>query len=351
MVKGKEMQKLHQILENAMHGQSPGKEDCIYLLSFDETSIEASFIRSVGNEIVRKRTGNSAAIAGQIGISVSECNGGCKFCTFGAGHTTFAPVCLTDEEIHKKVSEFCDKDDLHTLLFMTMHDYDVDHFLNAVKIAKSIIHPSTNIRANVGDTDIDTFREMKKAGVDGVYHVWRIGEGIDTDLQPKDRLKTIQNALDAGLCVCTCCEPIGPEHSPETLVEHIFAGINFGCTQLGAMRRVAVPGTPLAKHGQISELRLAQIVAVVAVAHPNISICGVHEPNKIAYTSGANCITAESGANPRDNAADTKRGRGLDMNDCRKYLLECGFSNLMRGDGSKIPLTFEYATLKAGEKV
>ena len=342
--------KLTAILEKALNGESPGKEDCKYLLTFDEASLEASLIRSAAKEIMREKSDNSAIILGQVGISVSACPGGCKFCTFGEGHTKFTPFCLSDEEIYEKVSEFCNRDDLYGLFFMTMHDYDLESFLDAVKIGKSVMHPSTKIWSNVGDTDVDAFREMKKAGVEGVYHVCRLGESVDTNLMPEDRLKTMRNALDAGLKLYTCCEPVGPEHTPEQLVENIFIGIELGCTQHAAMRRVAVPGAPLSKYGQISELRLGQIVAVVALASfhtPEMTYCGVHEPNKIAYISGANLITAESGANPRDSMADTSKNRGMDMDDCRKMLLECGFSHIRRGDESKIPLDLNYINAPA----
>lgn len=333
--------KLQNILEKAINGESPNKEQCAYLLTFSEKSIEASLIRAVANEVMRKKSDNSAIILGQIGVDVSECTGGCKFCTFGEGHTKFIPKRLTEEELHEKISGFCDKDDLYGLFLMTMHDYDLNVFLNSVKMAKSIVHPTTKIWSNVGDTDLDTFKEMKKAGVEGVYHVCRIGEGVDTNLKPEDRMKTMQNALDAGLMLYTCCEPVGPEHTPEQLVDNMFIGIELGCTQHAAMRRVAVSGTPLAKYGQISNLRLAQIVAVVALASftvPSMTYCGVHEPNEQAYISGANMITAETGANPRDNSDDTSKNRGMDMADCRNMLIESGFDYIRRGDESKIPL-------------
>lgn len=336
--------KLLTILENAMNGQSPNREACKYLLTFDEASLEAALIRTAANDIMRKKSDNSAIILGQVGVDVSECKGGCKFCTFGEGHTEFMPKRLTDEELRIKITEFCDRDDLYGLFLMTMHDYDLEMFLNAVKLAKGLIPPTTKIWANVGDSSADAFREMKKAGVEGVYHVCRIGEGRDTNLKPENRIQTMQNALDAGIRLYTCCEPIGPEHTLDEVVENMFIGIELGCTQHAAMRRVAVPGSPLAQHGQISELRLGQFVAVVALASftaPNMTYCGVHEPNPIAYISGANIITAETGANPRDNTGDTSKNRGMDMRDCRKMLVECGFRYVRRGDESKVALTAE----------
>lgn len=338
--------KLLRILESALSGKSPGKESCKYMLSFDERTLEASLIRAVANEIIRKKSDDSAIILGQIGVDVTSCAGGCKFCTFGEGHTKFEPKRLTDDELREKINDFNDKQDLYGLFLMTMHDYNLEAFLNAVKVAKGMVPDTTTIWSNVGDSSLDAFKEMKKAGVHGVYHVCRLGEGRDTSLRPEDRVQTMRNALDAGLKLYTCCEPLGPEHTLDEVVDNMFIGIELGCTLHAAMRRVAVPGTPLAVHGQISELRLAQFVAVVALASfntPSMAYCGVHEPNEIAYLSGANIITAEAGANPRDNTADTSKNRGMDMRDCRKMLWESGFRYIRRGDESKIELTLEYA--------
>lgn len=323
------LRKLHGVLEKALTGDYPDKEDCKYLLNFHEASLEASLTRAAANELIRRKNQNTAIILGQVGICASECEGSCKFCTFGEGHATVAPFRLTQEEIRQKVLSFCDKDDLYGLFLMTMHDYDLYYFLDAVKTAQSVINPLTKVWANVGDSGSPAFREMKKAGIDGIYHVCRLGEGVDTKLNPKDRVKTMEKALDAGLKLYTCLEPIGPEHTPEELVENMFIGIDLHCTQHAAMRRTATPGTPLANKGQISELRLAQIVAVVALAaynSPNMTHIGVHEPNQLAYVSGANIITAETGANPRDTILETSKNRGMDMAACRKMLLECGFS-------------------------
>jgi biotin synthase len=58
----------------------------------------------------------------------------------------------------------------------------------------------------------------------------------------------------------------------------------------------------------------------------------VHEPNLLGLCAGANAIYAETGANPRDTASDTRGHRGLDMNDCRAMLWEAGFTGLLCGN-------------------
>lgn len=53
----------------------------------------------------------------------------------------------------------------------------------------------------------------------------------------------MDNALEADLELYTCLEPIGPEHTPQMLVDNMFIGIERGIYQHAAMRRVAVPGS------------------------------------------------------------------------------------------------------------
>lgn len=336
---------LEKILEKAWCHIPLNRQDCKYLLSIDEKSFESGVLRAAAASIIREKNDNSAIIIGQIGVDVTPCPGGCKFCTFGEDHTSFESSHLGEDELREKIVDFCKYDDLYALYLMTMHTYDLERYLQTIENAKRLVPKATQLWANVGDTELDAFKEMKKIGVTGVYHVCRIGEGIDTKLNPEDRLQTMRNALDAGLELYTCCEPIGPEHTIDQLVDNIFIGIEMGITQHAAMRRVAVPGSPLAQHGQISELRLAHIVAVISlcsVTVPTMAYMGVHEPNALSYAAGANIVTAESGANPRDCQSDTAKNRGMDMARCRKMLFECGFANIRKGDESKIPLDLNY---------
>lgn len=344
--------RLRQILERAYDCKAPARDEVKFMLEFSETSMEAKMIRAVADDIIRRNSDNSAIILGQIGIDMNKCPGGCNFCTFGDDHTAVEPARLTKEELQKKTLEFVRGGDLYGLYLMAMHDYELPVLLEAIKNAKEVTPETTQLWVNIGDTDVDTFRELKRQGVTGVYHVCRINEGVDTKLNKEDRIKTMDNALEAGLELYTCLEPIGPEHTPEVLTENMFIGIERGIYQHAAMRRVAVPGMPLAKYGQITELRLAQIVAIVGLASfmvPTMAYLGVHEPISLGYTSGANIITAESGGNPRDVSEDTAKGRGFDMDTCRKMLLECGFSYLRCGDESRIPLTLDYVMEKAAE--
>jgi biotin synthase len=280
-------------------------------------------------------------LLGQIGIETAPCPGKCGFCVFGEGHTQFEASRLSTAEIIARARAFAERGDLYALFLMTMHTFEFDNLLAVIDEARHAIPPQTQIVVNIGDFDLEQAKALKSAGVHGAYHVCRLREGVDTSLSPTQRRATFRVIRDAGLDFYYCCEPIGPEHTPEELVEQMFLGVEYGCFQHAAMRRVFVPGLPLADRGQITELRLGQVVAVVALATlgcretQNIAI---HEPNLIGLTSGANVVYAETGANPRDTEADTSANRGLDMAGARKMLYEAGFSSLRRGDQSSAAL-------------
>ena len=333
---------LRGILDRALEGKGAGKAECAYLLSFAADSLEAAVLRSVGDAVSRTRFGNEAVLLAQIGIETAPCPGNCRFCVFAEAHTTFAKSRLSLEEILSRAHSFADGGDLYALFLMTMHDFDFQWLLGVAEQVRREIPSHTQIVVNIGDFDAAQAVELKAAGVNGAYHVCRLREGVDTSLDPESRKRTFRTIRQAGLDFYYCCEPVGPEHSPEELTEQLFLGIEYGCFQHAAMRRVYVPNSPLARHGQITELRLAQVVAVVALATlscPETQNIAVHEPNLIGLTSGANALYAETGANPRDTEADTAGHRGLDMAACRKMLYEGGFTALRRGDGTTLPLT------------
>lgn len=337
--------RLQNLLSNTSTGVAPSRDDCVYMLSFEESSIEANAIRAVADTVARKRFHNEAILLGQIGIETFACPANCRFCVFGEGHTKFPETRLSIEEIVERAESFCSGGDLYALFLMTMHEFEFDRLLNIVGHVRKAIPSHTQIVVNIGDFNENQAGQLLKAGVNGAYHVCRLREGTDTDLDPSDRKRTFEIIKSSGLDFYYCCEPVGPEHSSEELVDQLFLGVEYGCFQHAAMRRVFLPDSPLAEHGQISELRLAQVVAVVTLASlgcPTTDNIAVHEPNLIGLTSGANVIYTESGANPRDEATDTSIHRGLDIARARKMFYEAGFTAIRRGDGSTIALTLEY---------
>ena len=334
-----------RIIENSLNEIAPTKEECIFLLNFQETSLEAGILRSVADNISRKRFGNESIILGQIGIEINKCSGKCKFCSFSEEHTDFSPSEMALPDILWTAEKFNINSEVFALFLMAMHEFDFDKLLNTINILKTKLDNSPKLVINVGDIDYNQAKTLKQAGITGAYHVCRLREGVDTAIDPDRRRKSIKAIKDAGLDWYNCCEPIGPEHTNEELVEQIFLGIEYGCFQHATMRRVYIPSSPLAKFGQITELRLGQITAVVALASldcPETQNIAVHEPNIIGLSSGANVVYAESGANPRDTKEETSISRGRNVTACKKMLYEAGFTKLLQANGNHIDLSSSF---------
>jgi biotin synthase len=337
--------KVRDLLDAAQNGIAPTKAECISLLQFPETSLEAALLRAVADDITRRRFDNEGIVLGQVGVEIADCPGKCKFCSFGEGHTQFTPSTMSNDDILHHADCFTASGELFALFLMTMHTFDFERLLDVVQRVRNRIPRKTQIVVNIGDFDQAQGRDLLGAGVNGAYHVCRLREGIDTALDPEQRKATIRSIKDSSLDWYYCCEPIGPEHTPQELTEQIFLGIEYGCFQHAAMRRVYIPSAPLSPLGQISELRLAQVTAVVALATlacPETKSIAVHEPNLLGLAGGANTVYAETGANPRDTEKNTTGHRGRDINDCKTMLYEAGFANLLVSPGKRIPLRDAY---------
>ena len=352
-------QKVLDVIARAREGKAADYDETLYLLGFDEASPEATALRSAANDIVREKTGNAGVIWGQIGVDMHPCEADCEFCSFGKSHTMFTEsVTMPVDEVVRRAKEFTKGGDLYGLCLMTMNTYDEDYFLEVCKAVRAAIPDSTLLFANIGDTDKEYFEKLKAAGVDGAYHVKRLGEGKFTSIAPERREQTISAAYDAGLRVMDCCEPIGADATDEELATRLIEIQERGhrmsiydCS--GCMKRNGVPCTPFeGLQNEITDMRLAMIGAIqvmTLVDQERFPWLGIHEPNTACLLSGGNYLCAETGFNPRDTAEDTAGHHGLDVPAVREMFYQAGFRALVRGDGSRVDLTPEYMAQKIAE--
>ena len=348
-----------QIIARAQEGKPPTYDEVMELLALDEASPEATAVRGAANDLVRSKTGNACAIWGQIGIDVYPCEADCQFCSFAKSTTCFTEhVTMPVEEVVERAKEFTKGGDLYGLWLMCMNSYDEDYYLEVVKTVRAAIPPQTRLVSNIGDTDVEYFKELKAAGLDAIYHVKRLGEGTLTKIPPERREATIRAAYEAGLSIQDCCEPIGAETPNEDIATRLFEiqarGREMGLHDCaGVMKRNSVPGTRYeGLKNEITDMRLALIGAIetfVMVDQEDFPWMAVHEPNTVSLMSGANTIWAETGFNPRDTAEDTSAGRGLDVPAVRQMFYQAGFRTLVRGDGTRVDLTPEYMEAKLAE--
>ena len=319
------------------------KDECTYLLEMNENSIEASFARIMANSLVRESTQSTANMTAQLGVQIAPCEANCSFCNFNSEVTNVKSTSMSDEEIESRVRSYTEYNDVWRIFLMTMHRYDIDRLKETIKLCKKVAPKGVQIGLNIGDADIDSCLELRKAGAEVAYHVCRLREGEYTKLKPEDRIATMRNFKEAGFELATCIEPIGPETTVKEMIERFFLAKELECEPIGVMKRVAVPGTPMSSSGMISDSRLTQLAAVFALAssyyrkEPAINI---HEPCQLGFFSGSRHLTAEYGANPRDAGLGERRGRTTAQ--CRKIFYDAGFEHIMCGDGKREKLNIDY---------
>lgn len=198
----------------------------------------------------------------------------------------------------------------HDVFLMTTADYPVEEFLKIGAAVKGILPEGVRLVANIGDFDEDTAQDLLKAGFTGVYHIRRLGEGKDTDIDPARRIKTLEVIREAGLELYYCVEPIGPEHTYEEIADEMLRAREYDVKAMAVMRRTPVPGTPMAEKGMISACELTKIEAVTRLVSKPSRSMNTHEVTPMTLIAGVNQLYAEVGANPRDHVDDTAGNRG-----------------------------------------
>jgi biotin synthase len=317
------------IVSKVFEGHSLTRDEIVYLLSSKHQSLEEGFIMAAANVINRMVSKGRAEVHAQIGLNLSPCPNNCLFCAFAAKNGVFHESQELPIEDIVQLALKAEADGANALFFMTTHDFAFKKYIEISKEVRKKLKPETVMIANMGDFGYEEGRQLKEAGYSGIYHAVRMGEGRDTQIDPRVRLNTIRAAREAGLLVGTCVEPIGPEHSIEEITDKILLGREMEPCYSGAMRRISIPGSELERYGMISEYRLSFLVAVVrlAMGRDLIGNC-THEPNLLGTVSGANLFWAEVGTNPRDTETETSRGRGLNVKSCIKMFREADFDVL-----------------------
>jgi biotin synthase len=322
---------LNDLISKSLNDERLTADEVAYLLSLPPTSPETYRLLAASRELSAQVCSGSAEVHAQFAINLAPCPKNCMFCSFAVKNGIFKGSSKIAPDAAVTSAQTFEQNGANAIYLMATASFDLNEFCEYGREVRRNLRPDTLLIANVGDQDISGARLIKDAGFNGVYHALRLREGTDSDIQPEDRLRSIRAFKEAGLIFGTCVEPLGPEHTNEELAELILFTAAHQPAFSGAARRISIPGTELAKRGMISELRMAQIVAVTRLAVPH-AVKGncTHEPCGIGALAGANLFWAETGANPRDIKEKTEEGRGHTVESCRTIFSEADW-NLLDG--------------------
>jgi len=317
-----------------MHDETLSPAELGALFEVPLFSDESAQIIAAGRRKSGLASRNRAEVHAQLGLNIAPCPGNCRFCSFAAVNGIFKDSEeLSPEEAVSKARHF-ETDQANAIFVMATAHYPFEKFVAMGQELSQQLQPETVLIANFGDLTQNQAQQLKDAGFAGIYHAVRLGEGKDTNFQIEARLNTFRNAHEVGLLLGTCLEPVGNEHTTAELVEKTIITRDAQPVYSGSARRIPISNTDLSRHGQVSETRMAHIIAVVRLALPT-KVPGncTHEPNVIGCAAGANLLWAESGSNPRDTEKDTEGQRGMTVADCRQVLAEAEWQVL---DGPSI---------------
>ncbi len=268
--------KIEDILARSRDGIRPEKSDIIKLLSFSETAPESYRVMAESNRISKTLTDNHAEVHGQLALNWGPCYCNCAFCSFARMNGVFSQETRLPVDSAISYARQLENAGANAIYVMTTAAFPFGEFLETSSEIRKNLLPSSVMIANVGDQSPENAMKIKQAGYSGVYHAVRLREGIDTELTPEKRRASIEHFRNAGLLVGTCVEPVGPEHTNEELAEMILYTASINPAFSGAARRIAIPGSRLGKVGMISEMRMAQIVAVTRLAMPRTTLGNCH---------------------------------------------------------------------------
>ena len=315
--------RVEELLKKRRSGDALSKDELVFLLGLPPDSLEAYMVMAEANRLSKELCGGKAEVHAQFALNLAPCSCDCLFCSFARVNDVFHEATELSAEQAVAYARQFETDGANAIFIMSTAGYPFERFIEVSEEVRRNLNRETTLVANVGDQTLTHAKRLKDAGFAGVYHALRLREGTDSTLSVEKRKQSIRNFLEAGLEVGTCVEPVGPEHTNEELAEMIAFTASFNPAFSGAARRIPIPGTEMAKRGVISELRMAQIVAVTRLGMPD-SVTGncTHEPCALGAIAGANLFWAEVGANPRDIEEKTEEGRGGTVHHCRSIFRE-----------------------------
>lgn len=318
-----------EIIAKALSKQKLTTAELQTLLGLRTDSVENYALMAAAHQLTREMAGSEGMISGQVGLNVESCSKNCEFCSFGAKHNLIQhEFRLTEEQVASQVKDWV-KSGVNYISLMATADYEFEEFLKMSAVARKVMPAEMMLSANMGDFGREEARELKRLGYGRVYHVLRLGEGQYTDIDPQERINSIEAAASENLEIAFCIEPVGPEHTSREIAERIELSLHFKPTMMAAMRRIPIEGTEFAGSAVVPEMKMAQIMAVVRLAYAHHSATKtfyIHEPSLLGLIAGANLLCAETSANPREVYESGKKGRGFSVESCQDLLYNAGYT-------------------------
>lgn len=312
--------------EQAMRGEYIGKDTVLELLSLDPLSEDCSALGKAARRIASRFCNDTAIVGSSIGLDLVPCSMSCRFCSLGEKWRIFPePYVMPDDDVVDLIRESVDQG-FAKFTLRTTEFYDIDTLCRLRRRIADEVPGDYVISANTGELDSEKARKLKEASYVGIYHAVRLREGIDTPIPVETRIATIRAAQEAGMFVASGVDPIGVEHTDSEIADLIDLYRELRPNTVCTMKRINVKGTPVGDLEEIGDMRLAQIAAIIRLAGAGVwRNVAVHPVTEQAIRWGANTVSLELGANPRDDKYEGKKWSTLGREMAVKIFRESGY--------------------------
>lgn len=333
------LKKLYKKIEEAkrksLSGESLRKEELVELLEINAESQEAEALGAAASEVANKYTEKRARLWGAIGVDYKACDMNCLFCSLGSKWGIVKEEKEYDIEDMIRQVRYYVENGFYYIVLRTTEFYSVEKIGTIIKKIRNTVHGDYILGCNIGELDTEQAAYLCQCGGELAYHCLRLREGKDTKFRIEDRIKTLEVIRDSKMKLGFWVEPVGLEHTNEEIADKILQTLEYNTDVCGVMARVPVHGTPLGHYPQISDKRLAQIIAVLRLASgAKVSDICVHPASELSVRYGANVLVLETGAIPRDAVYSDGYWTGLSAEKAKEWLQQGGYY-IERSEGKK----------------
>lgn len=318
---------LNEVMARAIAGHVPSREEILFLLGLNPEAPEVEILRQQADIMAKKVTNGIGRIWSAVGIDNRLCPMSCDFCSFGEkwrlvdGDSEW-PVENVIQTARRSVQEGASWFTLRTTEY-----YSASRLIELAHQVRREVPGDYALVVNTGELDQGKARRLHEAGVTGVYHTLRLGEGTNTRFAPELRLQTLAAVRDSSLELYHMVEPLGQEHTNDEIADRLLIANEYGASLSGVMARVNVKGTPFGGSVPVSEARVSQITAISRICGGSAirDICVV-PPTVRSLCSGANAVTVEVGAVPRSERTEQSRAwNNFDIARAGEMLRQAGY--------------------------
>ena len=311
--------------EMAIRNQDVERKILKKFLEFDPLSEECEYLGKSARDVARVTFNNKGRIGSSIGIDFRSCTMNCKFCSLGEKWGLVKEnYDMDSEQVIGLIRRLIAKG-FHQFTLRTTEFYSLDMLCELAKTVRSNVPGTYILTVNTGELSVEEANRLQEAGFNAAYHTVRLGEGIDTPFDPKVRIDTMKAITKSKLRLSCGLDPIGVEHTNDQILDKLELFRSLSPVAICTMKRINVAGTPFEGVPEIDDMRHAQIAAVIRMASGGRNMVAAHPANLQALKWGANHISVETGANPRDADSDMHTAGTFGHEDAVKMINDAGY--------------------------